>query len=379
MESTILTVILALCAILLGISVIVQTLQEIYKYVSNSKSRSYSNAMRSYMGSMFSQILQSSVVQDTRIAGPFQIFRYRPKNYTLPINKDQLEKSLYSTLSPWKKRTLDALKLESQIQNGTAATPSPEWQKFLNDLVRVPRNTPSAYSALDVMQFLEEWHHKGLIDAPLNEGVSFFSNFTLDAQKMLAAFNARFFSDQKYYLDNYSSFNQAFDFQYKRRNARHSFLIALLLTLFCNLPIQEVYQSAKGMKESDAIALADAATKNAAKESNNTSAVPEKDTANTTSEIEASKKIIEAIKSSNKTNPKLFNTGMAKDKLMQLVPFKGFPPASSETWAYVLGCFITTILVTFGAPILNDVAGTIVRMKRGDPAKEDDGGLNGDN
>ena len=380
MESTSLTLILGLSSILLGLSVIVQTLQEIYKYFSNSKSRAYSNAMRSYMGSIFSQVLQSSTIQDTRVQGPFQIFRYRPKNYTLPIDPDQLQKALYSSLSVWKKRAYDALKLESQIQNGAAASPSVEWRAFLTDLSRVPRNTQSAFAADDVVRFLTDWQHSATTDSDLIGKIDLDSNVVLDAKKMLTAFDARFFSQHRYYLDNYSSFNKAFDFQYRRRNSRHSVLIAILLTVTCNLPIQEVYKAASGMDESQAMALADQVMKISQQESHPN---PPGNTIDTTRErsngINTSRELIDAIKKAGGTRARLFDVQSAASKVKALFVARDGKQESGESWKYLFGCFITAILISFGAPVLNDVVGTIVRLKRGDSVKEEKEVSNGSN
>jgi len=79
----------------------------------------------------------------------------------------------------------------------------------------------------------------------------------------------------------------------------------------------------------------------------------------------------------------IFTSGTGGDRWMaDLVRLKGLAKIwSSDFWSdiyYVLGCFLTAILVTFGAPFWNDIASALLRLQKGTPpagaGKEDHNG-----
>lgn len=426
---------LSFVALLFGISVLVQALQELYKYLSNNKSRAYSIAMRDYMGALFSHILSTNIAQDIRVRGPFQVFRFRPKDHIMPLSWEQLQQALETTLPVWKKKLLDALRNEVALQMGKVTTPSPEWQHFIAELQKAGAMADLALSTADVTDFLQDWKQLPS-PATTNEVDNTSTDSFLDAATLLTAFEQRFMGELKYYSDNYQHFNTAFEYQYKRRNMRLSFVIALLLTLCCNLPIQQVYKAAQGMNESQAlgiisqfesfrkdiitkededsvVAMAQATKAHTASPDTNSSS-----TASDTCHIKADslaqaafekgvgerKEIISAMVDSLRSLDRgiggLFDIQVPCAYVCRMVG--GLPCCDSTKqsslyskegnsssgatfssggvrllplWLYILGCLVTALSVSFGAPILNNIADMIPRLK-GSSTTKNEGGSN---
>lgn len=262
MNASILDIFLAFSAIIVSLSIIIQTLQEIYKYLTNSKSKAFSKAMYDYMGTLFDKIIQAPNIQDTKGRGPFQIFNFRPKDYIAPITKSQFEEALHSTLPTWKKILREKLIAESKLQNGTSALESVEWKLFVEQLTQAEAYSSNKSYFKEVIDFMKEWNL--IVDNPNKNQVILDKNYILnsasfDANQILKAFEIRFLDDHKYYIENYSHFYAKFTEQYKRRNFRQSFVIALLFCLVLNLPIQEIVKAAKSLKYEDALKILNSA------------------------------------------------------------------------------------------------------------------------
>lgn len=426
-----LTLFIAFSAIILGLSVIAQTIQELYKYLTNSKSKTYSKAMTDYMGSLFLKILQSPTVHDLRIKGPFQIFSYRPKSYIQPLDAQTLSKALDSSLlAYWQKRCHDYLKQEVAFQANNSGTLSPNWQNFLSEFGKIPLNTQNYFSAEDVLNFLEQCYHTRTPDEEKKVigTIEINAEQNIDATQLLQLFESRFLSAKKEYLENYDTFLGNFDFMYKRRNVRQTFIFGILLCALYNLPIQNVYQSAKSMDDETAMALLDK-TKSSYEEKNNNSesdsskksnssqdstimettnaeqgyssdsASAQQNNLNISSDtqqrtslqstnaqqstmseriadtlqmaqlkaiedslvkikIEFIKNTISSIRESLQTDDVLFDTEKGCSILLNITNFK-------EWLLYILGCIGTALCLSFGAPIINDLAAAAVSLRTG--------------
>lgn len=304
MNASILDIFLAFSAIIVSLSIIIQTLQEIYKYLTNSKSKAFSKAMYDYMGTLFDKIIQAPNIQDTKGRGPFQIFNFRPKDYIAPITKSQFEEALHSTLPTWKKILREKLIAESKLQNGTSALESVEWKLFVDQLTQAEAYSSNKSYFKEVIDFMKEWNL--IVDNPnkileILDKNYILNSDTFDANQILKAFEIRFLEDHKYYLENYSHFYEKFTEQYKRRNFRQSFVIALLFCLVLNLPIQEVVKAAKSLKYEDALKILNSANLLQSNLNNFKNEAKSEQTANATTENTSNRDTLDN-KNENKLN-----------------------------------------------------------------------------
>lgn len=305
-------------------------MQEAYKYLSNNKSRAFSNALEDYLGSLFSVVMRSSIIEQSRERGPFQIFRFRPKQRTLPLSQQEFDQALESTLPNWKKLVLQALTHEVSLQNGVPSLMSPDWMAFYNDLPKneLFKSNPQILARMN--KFICGWQ---AMDSQTS---------VVDASKMLKSFLSSFNQDTTKISENYTSFLRTFDFQYKRRNMRLSFVIALLLTLTCNLPLQKLYFAASRMDTSASYQML-----NRFAETNKLLLGDANSTKTQSSEPDEMKVAIESMSG-------LFD---------YTYPPKLFHENAANLPAYLLGCLMTSLLISYGAPLLNSLADMALKSK----------------
>lgn len=156
----ILSVLLALVATFLGLAVLVQIVQEVYKHLTSSKARTYNMVLKDFLGPWITQLSNYGGFSNLEIRGPFQFLRRWPSGKTLPFEKKELIHALEKTITPWHQRTLQIIKLEVELQSGEEQRPSQSWKAFLKEMTSVHRGMTGYWSAREVVDFLETWDHK---------------------------------------------------------------------------------------------------------------------------------------------------------------------------------------------------------------------------
>lgn len=364
MSSALLSTLLALAAAMLALSVLVQIVQEVYKYLTSSKERSYTNALLDFLGPWSSQLLQPGRVMKLQIRGPLQWFRFRPNQRLLPMQHDELISALETTAPVWVKRTLEWLKLEVGFQKSGASIPSPTWRNFLTELGAVEKGAPGFWSAYEVSQFLVQYGHR--IAPPErkstdSEGterlgvISFSEARPFNAAEILAAFRLKFLPHILRADKHFEQMQTNFQFQYERRNLRQTFVIALVVALMFNLSLQRLYRYAAAVSPAEASALAETSLnlyqeyRQAAEATptNSTTEVAVMDTLKLKKLMNLSQEILEQSK------------GVAFNFVGNEV-LDGF----GSFFNYLFGCLITALLLSFGAPIWNDAASALLNLQK---------------
>ena len=161
LQAPLLTALIALTGMLLALSLLVQVLQEVYKYLRNGKALAYRIALVDFLGPWASALMRTSMLPDVRTRGPLQFRRLRPAGLVLPLTKDALVDALERTAPRWVQHTLEQLSLEADRQAGTAAAPSQNWTNFLGELVGTEQGSPGYWSAQSVARFLAEANGAG--------------------------------------------------------------------------------------------------------------------------------------------------------------------------------------------------------------------------
>jgi hypothetical protein len=330
---------LSLAAAFLGLSLLVQVFQEVYKYLTSSKARAYENALVDFLGPHALKLKRPGALPDLLTRGPFEFLRRRPTGHLQPMNKDTLVTALERTAAPWIQRALDALHLESDIQKGTPADPSPSFQQFVRELAAVSQGSPGYFTALELAEFLGTWHP---------------GEQPLDAAAMLQALRHRFLPNVVHTEANFPQLEKNVDYAYRRRNLRQTFTFGLLTAIVFQLPVDRLYQHARSVPLDQAITAAERAQ-----------ALYQAEAARDTSVV---RDLSELRHVADSIKVVLRSTGTPLDSV--LVPGKilaEFQPLRKGVY-YLIGCLLTSLLISFGAPFWNDLTGALLRYAKGPSA-----------
>lgn len=196
----------------------------------------------------------------------------------------------------------------------------------------------------------------------------------MNAAKLLTAFRSEFLSHIDDVDAQFNQFTQNFDHAYKRRNTRHSFIIGLTIALIFNLPFQRIYERASSMSQDDAIALAERTL--ALYERYDSSAVNQGDDLVDIADLDSTiarslndfRETLELIRreQADTTN----GTSATITSGNYLIAEVRASPLWQWNWAwegiplYFLGCLVTALLTSFGAPFWKDITSLILRVQK---------------
>jgi hypothetical protein len=360
-DSPLFSVLLAMVATFLFLSLFVQLIQEIYKYLTSSKSRAYKNALIDFLGPYVNQLLKPGTIPDLEIRGPFQIFKRQPKGKLLPLNKADLVKAMERTAPELHQRTLEVIQLEIQLQEGQEKAPSQNWIAFINELAGLEEGTSGYWIALEIRRFLEKPGHQ----FPKKEdGAKGSINFptSIDATNLLISFRHQFLPHLRRVEELYPGFEKNFEYQYRRKNIRLTFTIGLILALLINVPFDEVYRRASLITTSEAISLADRALSLYAE----FEAQPSSDPTQSNLQVVPDTTAFNQLKIAQRA---IGMVAERKGSVNYLIDWSFIKNLWQKGWIAILrflfGCVITSLLITFGAPFWNDLLGTLTRFKKG--------------
>jgi hypothetical protein len=328
--------ILAMAATFLALSLLVQVIQELYKYMTGSRSRAYRNALIDFLGPHAEQLFRPGAIPDLQVRGPFQLLRRRPTGHLEPMDKDDLLVALERTAAPWIQRAITALRLEVSIQKGKSAPPSPSFEMLLNQVGGTIPGSPGHATALDVKQFLDSWKA-----AP---------NIAFDASAVYQALRQRFLPNVVRAEESFTQLTKNFDHTYRRRNLRQTMIFGFLLAFLAEQPLPEIYRAAKKVPLEQAVAAAEEAR-----------AIYQQEGARDTSLMRTPEELA-------KVGGQLTNLLARPDSLSRApwedVTFERLG-MHALTPRYLFGCLLTALLIAFGAPLWNDLTGAILRLYKG--------------
>jgi hypothetical protein len=341
-----LSTVIAIGAAFLALSLLVQVIQELYKNLTSSRSRAYINALTDFLGPHAQQLVQPGMIPDLQVRGPFQFLRRRPTGHLQPMDKDDLIVALERTAAPWIQRALTALKLETGLVKQQPGKLSPSFRQFLSQLEGATPGSPGYSTALDVREFFETWNVKTA--SPDAE--------TFDTSTLLKALRQRFLPNVVRADESFTQLSKNFDHAYRRRNLRHTFTFGLLLAIVAEQPLWEIYKQAKQVPIEQAVAAAEAAQALYAQQ-------PVGDTAAARSSDSLKAYADELV-------GVLRKTGTAPELKLNTMEFWKRRWNKIKEPDYLLGCLLTALLISFGAPFWNDITGALLRLYKGRPIDE---------
>ena len=379
MFSDLLVDLLALAAILAGVSLLVQVLQELYKYASRSKPRLFRKVLRDFLGPYAETVLNRDRAINLQVRGPFEFRRRDPQGNLLPMDKGTLLAAVEQTAPPLARRALDALRLEAGFQQDGppgALEASPAWTTFLGEL-RTASEGESAQSAhaRELFDFFQEWAAPG--DPGSGRGLRF------DAGRALAAFRLSFLPHLLRVEDEFPQLLRNFDYAYQRRNLRQTFVFGFVVAALFNLPFDAIYRSALSMPPEEASRLAvtvdslsaryDALVAAPAPPADPTDTTGTASPTGTAPPTEAATPALDSLYRARRDSltalrddltASLRAAGLGSDPQ---TTYATRIAGAGSVWAvltYLLGCLLTAVLVSFGAPFWNDLAGALNRLQQ---------------
>jgi hypothetical protein len=396
--SATLTTMMALAAWFLGISVFVQVVQELYKQLSSSKSRTYSSTLLDFFGPAAQQLLDAGTTSRVMIRGPFQFLRLQPKGRLLPLEKETLLGALERAAPPWHRLTQSALETEAKLQNGAAQPASATFMEYLRNLAHGVEEQPGRFDAEEMSGFLKE---RGIMlprsEQPVSTVVGDGAGI-MDAQKILIEFRRKYSQEAVRAEEHFCQLMQNYEYSYGRRNLRQTFVIALLLALWCDFAFDTIYKSAANATAQEARSAAQTAIdmyqKLNAPAQQNTSpdvkAVTARDSAlknnnasaANTNQANGSVDTPDTREPSARPQPTPSSAERSDAEPKQRVAISYVPnkrlldiitlshPNQTRFQfiesgvSYLFGCMLTAILVCFGAPFWNGLTKSLLRVSQ---------------
>lgn len=369
-----LNTLLGIAATLLGFSLLVQVLQELYKYLTSSKSRAYTEVLEDFLGPLWNRALQSGTVAALQVRGPTQWRRLRPAGVLLPLDRPALSSLLERTAPAWVQRCLAALRAEAELQKERPGVWSPAWQAFLGELSVAEKSSPGYWTSRDLIELLSTFGHRPGAPQGTKAGSGVPpATSDVSAAYLLTQCRRRLLGHVVDAEERFDQLQTNFDFAYRRRNLRQTFLISLAAAVAFNLPFDQIYRASSRMTTAEVAALAgearalyDEVQKGAPSDESREAALRE-----SLGQAERALRLATGkLAAWSEDEPRLdyvLNWGEVWD---------GESP--SRWWnlaRFVFGCLLTAVLASFGAPFWNDAAGALLRLNAGRvaPTAKDEG------
>ena len=365
--SSVVSVVVGVAAMLLALALLVQVLQEIWKHLLSTRARVYTKVLEDFLGPVARQLAGPGVLTDLKSRGPFQFLRLSPQGKLLPLGRDDLVEGLEQTTSSWLRRALRALRAEVAVQNGVPARASESWLGFMRELLDTASGGPGESDRTDLLQFFGELGVSAVGEPPE----------PLDAARALRSLRERF---MPYALDaerHFGRLEKLFDFQYRRHNLLLSFGLGIAAAFLLGYPIQVIVQRASAMSPEQSAALANSvlamSLQVAAAESASARLAPDAQ-AKSDSTMMALQETLDSLLVVLGRSPGQAGVGSPSARPSWHYGMDGFREAHRRNAAvlYVLGCLVTGLLISFGAPFWNDLLGALSGKARtvlisGDP------------
>ena len=358
-------------ASLLALSILVQIVQEFYKYLFKSKSVAYRKVLFDLIGSQAGALWYAPETADFRVRGPWDFFRRKPGGILLPLGKEELGRALTRTAPAWVTRLMQQIEQEKagRAEGGV----SDSWKAFLMRLGDTDRGAVGYWIAGEIAGLLKEFGHTwekqedriGEVTAP----------DTVDFAKLEVAARQKFLPHVEKAKSDFPLIERNMEYAYKRRSMRQTFLIALVVALLMNFPVQRIYDLATTLTDEQAVAMAEQATNIYAEQAELDSTSSGQDCLRVERQVKTMDKLYKLLTrrlgvtdSTDSASTDSTATGQGTqwgDIIQAPILTSAFWVKEPPKWpGYLLGCFITAVLLSFGAPFWNDIAKSVLNLKK---------------
>ncbi len=348
-----LTTFLGAASYLLALAIFVQVFQELYKYVTSSKSKTYLKTLVDFAGPWAGQLLTTGRLPDFATRGPFQFLGIRPPNKLLPLDQKALSDAAVRTAPDWVQRAVGRLEFEVSLEKGKRKSPSPSWRGFVIDLFAAERGSPGYWTATKVQSLLEDWKVVR-VETSKTGSPKIVQTKSLDPGAVLQALKAELLPHAVNLEENYEQLKRNFDYSYKRRNTRQTFVIAIVLVFCCNFPFDRIFREAAALPPQTAIAAAEAMVGHWEAVSSPGQPTDQEVTDDQKAAIKAAVDHLATLTRASNHQEYLIDS----DDLLAMWADKRMGAR------YLFGCLITAILVSFGAPLLHDLTRLLLGLQK---------------
>jgi hypothetical protein len=345
----------ALAAMLLGISLLVQVLQELWKFSTSSKAIAFEKALDDFVGTWAAAHLRQNTTMAVR--GPLQFRRVSKAGHVLPTEKGDLIAALEQASPTWHRLIDQVFQFESLLQQGMPGEPSPKMKELLGSLEAEVASARPATQALEVHDFLKTW------------GIAPTAVF--DAAKARVALRHQFFTHLTPLELHYERLMQNFQYVYERRNLRQTFTWALAIALLFNLPLAGIYRRAAALPLADALALSERAqalhaeyTKLEAERARAAGGPADP----TLQALQAREQRLRAAAD------EALQISAGRSINTDVRSLVGEMKTNIRSLSFLVGCLLTATLVSFGAPFWNDISTALYRIAKPGGARQLDQG-----
>lgn len=208
---------------------------------------------------------------------------------------------------------------------------------------------------------------------------------SVDMVKLELAARQRFLPHVDKASRDFSLIERNLEYTYKRRNMRQTFVIGLLIAFVMSFPIQHIYDRATALTDEQAVAMVDQVlaiyeSQQAAEEAaeGGETQAAERDIKDmnalvdvltrrlSTAALDEPKRTTDATDLESPAD----SATVAKDtERSDMIPA---PILTAAFWdkkpiewlCYILGCILTAVLLSFGAPFWNDIAKSVLNYKK---------------
>ncbi len=362
-DSSLFNVVLGMAASLLALSILIQIIQEFYKFLFKSKSAAYRKVLFDLIGSQASALFEAPETADYRVRGPWDMLRRGPAGILLPLAKEQLGEALERTAPNWVTRILEQIKLE---KSGDASKPDlTTWNAFLKRLGDTEKGAIGYRTARELTDLLKDFGHE-CADGDNELGV-ITPKKPVDMAKLETAVRKKFLPHVEKATKDFDLLEKNLEFSYKRRNLRQTFVIGFLVAFVMGLPAQTIHEHAKALTEDQVTEIASKVVEIYETRQADTSQQDAGTEAAAQQAVEDAKEI--AALATFKRPPD--ETAVAEGEIQEdTTPLPIFTKIFWKKegfvgWLfYILGCIATAILLSFGAPFWNDIAKSILNYKK---------------
>jgi hypothetical protein len=341
----------AVAAMLLGISLLVQVLQELWKFSTSSKAIAFEKALDDFVGTWASAHLRQNTTMAVR--GPLQFRRVSKAGHVLPIAKGDLIAALEQASPAWYRLIDQALEFEAKLQQGSPGDPSPQWTGLIDKLRTELATARPATQALEMHDFLKTW------------GIGPTGVF--DAAKSRLALRRQFFAHLAPLENHYERLMQNYQYTYQRRNLRQTFTWALAIALLFNLPLGSIYRRAATLSLADALSLSERAQALHDEYVKLEAERPAGSAADTNLQaLQAREQVL------RKAADEALEISSGRSIDTDVRSLVASLQTNIRSASFLIGCLLTAILVSFGAPFWNDISAALYRVAKPAGARQED-------
>jgi len=264
------------------------------------------------------------------------------------------------------RRVLQALRTESDLQNKTPAKPSPAFADVVAQLNATEADSPEYPFVRELLEFLKAWE----VTLQPSGQLATVTEQPVDADRLIIAFRQRFLAHTLDVERNFAQLETNFEYIYRRRNTALTFLFGVVVVLLLDMPIATIYRTAKSMTSEQAIALAEAARgaydSLVAVQASDTGAERQEDSVRAGRYRQISDSVLASLTKAGAAGlpDSTEEKGYLAVRMGQLWN-QLFVDKTGKALAYLAECLVTALLISFGAPFWNDVAGALLRVSKG--------------